>query len=67
VTVLPHEEQVALVVQREDDNRANMFNDVKPGFVTVRQAQAVTPDAERAPSVCGFGFQEFEWHGCPPK
>ena len=67
VAVLPDEEQVALVIQRDDDHRAKMFDDIEPGLMTIRQAQGVTADGESAARIDNFGFQEFKWHTCSPK
>ena len=44
VTVLTDKEQVALFIHREDDDRSRMFDDIKSGFMTIRQAQGITAD-----------------------
>ena len=57
VPVLPDEEQVALVIQRNDDNRSNMCHDIQPGFMTIRQTQGVTADGKSAARIDDFGFK----------
>ena len=46
VTVLADEKQVAIFIHRNDDNRADMFDNIQPGLMAVWQPQGVTADGE---------------------
>jgi hypothetical protein len=54
MTVLPDEEDVALIIQRDNDDRARMFDDIISGLTAIRQAQGVATDSESAARIDNF-------------
>ena len=47
MAVLADKEQVAILVDRQDDDGSDVGNDIQPALLPVRKAQVVTPARKR--------------------
>ncbi len=62
MTVLPHEMDITVLIDRDEDDRPTVFDDLELRFTSIRCFQGIAPDFEGASLHQYFRFQQFKGH-----